>query len=339
MKRGLLLGLGLSLGTLSVALSSGCHRPIAAGDPAKIAALRHIYDQLHVRFENAAAREPILARAEADPGQIIVAVRSGLLEELAGSVAQRYLDHVTLDLARVKAHSSGEVKKKTFLGSLTIGEWKVAVEINSLMGDLRSGAPKMTLLPPNRVGIRIPIEVRETTGTATLQFSWDSKALANALCRDFTITRVIEGRVLPQVHEVQGAFELRNQGGHLTATPVFPDKKVDLRLDLTAPSWAALERDLEAQNTAGKCGAFIKREQALSFLRGLAARGIGVRIPRSVFRTVTLPAQLSESVLVRERQVALSVSAESLRVEKDMLWSSAAVSVRKDPAVAPSPQP
>ena len=58
-----------------------------------------------------------------------------------------------------------------------------------------------------------------------------------------------------------------------------------------------------------------------------AAKGIGVNLPDSIFRTVDLPARLQESVRVNQRAIGLRVTAESLRIETATLWSSARVQV------------
>jgi hypothetical protein len=71
-------------------------------------------------------------------------------------------------------------------------------------------------------------------------------------------------------------------------------------------------------------------DKGLVRLRALAARGIKVRLPDSIFRTVSLPARLQKSVKVGQRTVGLRLTAESLRVETATLWSSVSVHVQTD---------
>lgn len=324
---------------LVVCTLSGCSPKPVTTDVGQLAMLQQTYDALHTRLENAAKKDPLVISAFEDPGSLVVAIRSNVIEDLAGTIAHRYLDHVTVDLQDVHAKSSGEVRKKTFLGQVKVGAWNVRVELGELVGQLRAGKPNVALRPPNRIALDIPVDVLETTGDATLHFTWDSSGIANAVCDDFELTRGIRGRVLPQKHVISGTMSLANSGARLTATPFFPDRKVELRLDLTKESWAIVEEALRSQDTASTCGTLMNPEQALGFLRQLAAKGVGVKLPQSIFRVVRLPASLREEVEVNRRLVRLSMQGESLRVQNRMLWSSASVSVQSGTSPGPVPNP
>jgi len=317
----------LALAVATVALA-GCGTKAPHDDAARMALLKDTYDQLHGRLEKAAATEPLVASAFADRGQVVLAIRSGLVEELAGNVARRYLDRVTVDLSEVEGHSSGELRKKTFLGRIRLGEWRVSVDLGDLTGHLRAGSPRVGLRGPDLIDVELPVDVQETEGDATLRFGWDSAALANVVCQDFELTREIRGRVLAQRHLVSGALRLDNTGESLTATPVFPDRRVQLKLDLTARSWGVVEAALRSQDTFGKCGMLMDPDKGLVRLKELAARGIKVRLPDSIFRTVSLPARLQKSVKVNQRSVGLRLTAQSLRIENATLWSSVSVQVQ-----------
>jgi hypothetical protein len=293
-----------------------------------MAALQRTYDDLHKRLEASAEKDPLVKAAFADRGTVVVAIRSSLIEELAGNIAKRYLDNVKVDLEDVHAKSSGEVRKKTFLGKVKVGAWNVSVELGEMVGDLRAGTPQVSLRAPNMVDLEIPVNVLESFGDATLDFGWDSSGLANVVCKDFALNRGIRGRVVPQRHVVAGAMRLANSGTSLTATPVFPNRKVRLKIDLTDASWATVEEALRSQDTSGTCGTFLNPEEALTFLKGLAAKGVMVTLPHSIFRTVRLPANLQQEVTVNRRVVNLSIQGESLRIEAETLWSSASVQVQ-----------
>ena len=243
----------LVLAVAAVALA-GCATRAPRDDPARMASLRSTYERLHERLEKATAREPLVASARADRGQVVLAMRSGLIEELAGCVARRYLDRVTVDLSEVEGHGSGELRKKTLFGRIKVGEWNVSVDLGKLVGHLRAGSPRVSLRGPDLVDVALPVDVQETEGDATLRFGWDSAGLANAVCKDFELTREIRGRVLAQRHLVSGALRLHNTGESLTATPVFPDRRIRLKLDLTPRSWGVVEAALRSQDTSGKCG-------------------------------------------------------------------------------------
>jgi len=316
--------IALALGVLA---SAGC----AAKGPdsaTRMARLKASYDHLHDRLEKAAATEPLVSSAFATRGQVVVAIRSGLIEELAGNVARRYLDHVKVDLSGFETEKDGEIEQKTFLGKLSLGEWRVAVDLGGLVGDLRAGSPRVGLRAPDLIDIELPVDVRQTEGAATLRFSWDSSGLAKLVCKDFELTRDIHGRVLPQRHVLAGALRLANDGENLTATPEFPDRHVQLKLDLTDASWATVEEALRSQNTSGKCGMLMKPDKGVALLKDLAARGISVSLPKKMFRTVTLPARMHESVKVNKRRVRVALTAQKLRIDGATLWSSVALHVQ-----------
>jgi hypothetical protein len=305
----------------------GCARKGRPEDPARLAALQATHDRLHVRLGKAAATEPLVVSAFADPGQVVVAMRSGLIEELARSVTRRYLDRVRVDLTGVEARSSGELRRKTFLGRFKFGDWSVSLDVGDLVGNLRAGSPRVRLRAPNLIDIEVPVEVRETEGRATIHFGWDSADLANVVCKDFELTREIRGRVLAQQHVLSGALRLENTGAALTVSPIFPDRRVQLALDLTPRSWEVVEAALRSQDTLGKCGMVMNPDKGMVKLRERAAKGIGVQLPESIFRSVGLPARLQQAVRVDGRTVALRLKAESLRVERALLWSSVTVQV------------
>ncbi len=326
MKPARLLGLALA-----ASLLPACGFQSDRDAPKRIEKLRAEYGELHKRFEKAAASEPLVGSAFEGRGEVVLAIRSGLIEELAGNVASRYLDRVTVDLGAVSAHGSGKLNKKTLLGKIKLGEWDVRVELGTMLGHLRAAQPVIGLRPPDLVEIELPVDIEESTGDATLHFAWDSKGVANAVCNDFEVTQAIRGRVLPQRHTLKGALRLANAGGRLTETPLFPDRRIQVRMDLTAESWAAVEEALRSQDTASKCGMFTKASDGLAFLRALAAKGIAINLPDSIFRAVDLPARLQESVLVNQRPIGLRLTAESLRIETATLWSSASVQVQTRP--------
>jgi hypothetical protein len=316
---------------VAVSLLSACGWRSDRGAPKRIEKLKTEYSELHKRFENAAASEPLVASAFSDKGQVVLAIRSGLIEELAGNVAARYLDRVTVNLGDVRAHSSGEVEKKTFLGKVKLGEWSVRAELGNMLGHLRAAPPVVGLRPPDLIDVALPVDVEESFGDAVLHFTWDSAGVANAVCKDFEITQAIKGRVLPQRHTLKGALRLANAGGRLTETPLFPDRHIQVRMDLTPESWATVEKTLHSQDTLGKCGMFGKASDGMTFLRSLAANGISIRLPDTIFRAVDLPARLEESVTVNRSPISLRLTAESLRIDTATLWSSASIQVQPRP--------
>jgi hypothetical protein len=308
---------------------AGCRAaPGPEVDAARLASLRTIYDDLHGRLEKAVAQDPLAQRVFADRGQVVVAIRSGLIEELAGTVTQRYLDRVSIDLTSVEARDEGAIHKKTFLGQIKVGEWAVDIDITDLRITLVAGKPKVSLGADDRVEIELPVDVKESEGRVGIHFSWNSKSLANLVCKDFDLTRDLRGRVLPQQHVLSGALRIGSAGDSLSLTPVFPDRKIPLKVDLTPASWQTVEAALRTQNTADRCGTLMKPDNLVRLLRELAAKGVKVGLPESIFRVVHLPAHLEQTVKIGDRTVNLTVKSEGLKVLPDSLWTSASAHVR-----------
>jgi hypothetical protein len=231
----------------------------------------------------------------------------------------------------MSAHGSGKLDKKTFLGKIKLGDWIVQVELGTMLGHLRAAQPVVSLRPPDLIDIALPVDIEESFGDATLHFAWDSAGVAIVVCKDFETTLAVKGRVLPQRHTLTGALRLANAGGRLTETPLFPDRRIQVRMDLTPESWAVVEKTLRSQDTFGKCGMFTKASDGVAFLRSLAANGIAIKLPDSIFRAVDLPARIQESVMVNKSPIGLRLTAESLRVETATLWSSMSVQVQTRP--------
>ena len=89
----------------------------------------------------------------------MIAVRSGLVEDLAARVAHQYLQQVTVDLKALETHADGKLRRDTFIGRQKVGEWAVAVVINELVGQLRAGQPRLSFAR-NVLDVELPLEVR-----------------------------------------------------------------------------------------------------------------------------------------------------------------------------------
>ena len=175
----------------------------------------------------------------------------GLIEELAGNVARHYLDRVTVDLSEIEGHSSGSLRKKTLFGRVKVGEWSVSVDLGDLTVIISRGLAARLAARPRHGRRRAAGGRPGDRGKRDAPLRLGLAGLANVVCRDFELTREICGRVLAQRHLVMGALRLHNDGESLTATPVFPDRRIRLKLDLTARSWGVVEAALRSQDSSG----------------------------------------------------------------------------------------
>ena len=81
--------------------------------------------------------------------------------------AGRYLDRVTVDLSDVEGHSSGELRRRTFLGRVKLGDWSVSVDLGNLTGHLRAGSPRVSLRDGAK-SLVLALASRESMRTGTV---------------------------------------------------------------------------------------------------------------------------------------------------------------------------
>jgi hypothetical protein len=298
-------------------------------------------DALRSRLDQLVQREQALAPALELSGQsqVVVGIRPGLVAELATEVARRYLDHVEVDLRLDRrVEEAREVEVDTPLGRVTAGRWRLDLIIHGLRGTLRARPPTVKAAGGNRIDVRLPVVLEEANGQATARFEWDARTLAGVVCRDFELTRRIHGRVLPDVYDLAGQFEVAAGPTALVFQTVAMPRRLRVRLDLSAASWDDVRGALEEQDRLLRCGMAIDPEVILPRLRELLRGGFDVRLPRSLFRPVALPAALSESVRVEGRQVDLTVRTQALRVTPERVWYGARVLSRLQEPLATPPR-
>lgn len=326
-RRGLIV-LRLSLPLLAF-LGPACSRdaePPELSNP-HLEELRRTHASLHETLEGLVAGDSLLEQAAADSGEVVLALRETLMEGLIHEVTRRYLDRVELNLTPdVKVEEQGEIKVKALFARIKAGEWKVRLTIHSIRGVMRAKTPTVSVTGTNRIHLVLPVVVQEGQGSATIRFTWDAKSVANVVCGDFETVQRVRGSVLPQEYSIEGDFVLAAGEQTVVAEPQFPEEKFRLKVDLSRESWAEVQRTLASQDEIFKCGIALNPPDVVRKLRALGSKGFNIKLPRSIFRPVELPATVSESVVVEGRRVQLSVRPSALRVTPRTFWYSAAVS-------------
>jgi hypothetical protein len=243
-------------------------------------------------------------------------------------VSRRYLDRV----------QTGEVKKKTFAGTMTLGEWAIDLNIARLSGTLGAETPDLRVAEQNKVRVAMPVRLMSARGTGMLRFSWNSMNVANLVCRDFKVEEQLHATAFPDVYPVRGAFALFEERGHVVARPEFPAEKFRVRIDLTPESWEKVEAALRSQDTFDRCGIAIDPPAILPRLRELANAGFEFKLPRSLFRPVAMPAHFRSRVVVQGTEVDVAVEPRTMRLTAEHLWYGASLRARIVGAL-PTPSP
>jgi len=299
-----------------------------AGSEAPLAELRQRHMEKHERLEALLAKDPVVRAATKFQDDLMLVLRADVARNVLGEVSDRYLNHVALELKDLEFHKQANMDKDTFIGRLRVGTWTANVRIHDLEGVLEAGRPSIQFQSDNQVAVQVPVQLTRGRGSATLDFSWDAKGIANVVCKDFQLEERLEGRVIPEEYQVQGKFALTAGPRSLTASPEF-QRKMRVRFDLTPASWYALRVRLAAEDRFTRCGMALDPDKLLDNLRALADQGFDVRLPDSLFRTITLPAQVAETVKVAERAVELEVAQSEFRLSPDVLWYGADVKVER----------
>jgi hypothetical protein len=333
-------GSGAALALLLILVAAGCGARPEPAAVERLARKRARQQELEKRFPDAAARDPLVAEAQSDEGQVLVALRASFLQRAIEAVARSYLDRVDLDLRlKAKADAEGEARVDSrLLGELTAGVWRVQVEIPRVRAILRAGRPVVRLPAAHRIALNVPVTLLKGEGSATIHFQWTARGVAGLACHDFELTRVLRGIVVPETYTLSGALVLGVEDNAIVARPDFPDTRVRLRVGVPPETWREVRHALEQQNTLSKCGLalkFVNAETILEKLEVVLGKGFEVTIPQKLFRAFRLPVRVEPSVAIEGRRLALRVKPHDVRTAHDALWLSAEVEARGEPAAPP----
>jgi hypothetical protein len=279
--------------------------------------------------------------------ELIVGVRAPVVQRVLREAARVYFGRVQVDLGALDADARGRVDRDTFLGRMKVGEWRLEIHIAKLRVPLRAKNPKLRVLRTNELELQLSLEAAEAAGQVALRFEWDSASIANLVCRDFEVSRELEGRTLRQEHTVGGTFRLSGGPDAVRAEPLESDDVIYLKLDLAPESWDAVAQALESQDSLGRCGLILDPQKALEQLKARAAEGFRVKLPSVLFKSLRIPGTFEHTARIDGRPVAVELRARAVQVTSRAVWSRAGVGVEKgdggsgaapDAALAPEPE-
>jgi hypothetical protein len=295
-----------------------------AGLRREIEALRHQVDE---RLAGSPYVQEVLDRHPAS--EVVVGLRTKLVEDVVREVGRAYLDRVELDLDLERAvDERREVEVDTPFGKVVAGEWRLHLTVHRVHAVLRARTPELKAAGTHQIAARVPVVLEGATGTATAQFTWNARSMASVVCRDFDARRQVRGSIAADDYTLVGRFDLTSAPNAVRVQPVFPRRRFHVRVDLAEQSWADVRRALEDQDQVLKCGLALDPDAILPKLRARLAEGFDLDLPASIFRPVDLPAGLRQSVAVEDTEVDLAVQTDALRVEPQAVWYAAAVRSR-----------
>jgi hypothetical protein len=298
---------------------AGCREGRTTPDQlkAEIAALEAERDALRARVTELVVRDPRVKGMPDEP--VRVGVPTTLTRTLIEKLVSGFVDQVTLELKNLRVRKAGTVKKV-----VTIGSYALDVRIDKVQGRLKTGRPDVTF-GGNRIGLALPVTVASGTGKATIGFKWDGRNVSGAVCGDLDIQQVVTGRVRPDRYPVSGAIVLSSGAQEILASPKFPVVKVNLKVEPSKESWAAIQKIID--DKTGACGFVLDRVDILKIVRGILDRGFNVRLPTEKIKPIAVPVGIQPEMRVRGQSVGLAIKVADLAITEDMIWLGAELKI------------
>ena len=282
-------------------------------------------DRLQARLRDVVAEkgEPSLARAP------VAGVMIGLPTSVTTSIVEQAVTglfgETTITLRNLRVKKSGEVRAKLLIAKRTLGKYELDIKINRVQGVLKPGPPKLDY-ETNRIRLALPVRLAEGEGDATLNFKWDGKGAAGAVCGDLDVTHRISGGVVPQDYHVSGSFRVSSADDAIVLGPGFPDLAVRIIVDPSEQAWGVMDAVMEGRNKS--CEIALDKAGVKERVAAMLGKGFNVKIPQKIFKPIRLPAGVTQTLDVSGTKLALSVKSAGVLVADDRIWYGADVSVK-----------
>jgi hypothetical protein len=207
---------------------------------------------------------------------------------------------------------------------VTLGQYDLYVRINEVSGQLKTGKPEVTF-GGNRIGLALPVKVASGTGNAEIDFKWDGKNVSGAVCGDMEVTQGVAGKVKPDEYAVSGALHLTATAREILASPRFPVVRINLKVDPSDESWAAVQKILDEKG--GVCGFVVDKVDIRGVLDRLVGKGFNIRLPTEKIKPMAIPVGIAPTMKVGEDTIRIEVKVSNLVITEHMIWLGADVTL------------
>ena len=292
---------------------------------AEILALTEELQRLRDEFRGLLTQHNVLDFANAPPGNILVGVPTVFAEDLVGQMVTGLFSEVRLRLKNIKAHHEDDVKAKVVF-TQKLGHFIIDVDVKEIRALLKPSEPQLKF-GGDKIGIRLPVTVAEGRGIASVRFQWQGKGLAGAVCGDMDVNPDVSSDVKPASYMVAGEFLLAAEGETVVAKPRFGEVVLRIVLKPTEETWATLASTVEdiKEDKNGVCRMAIKKIDVRSIVQKIIDKGFEVKLPSKLFKPISLPATVEQTVDIQGRTVTLDARPLGLRVTPFMLWYGVAM--------------
>lgn len=264
-------------------------------------------------------------------GDVLLALPTPFVQALARDIMRGWFSAVDVHLRNLSVQKAGDVKARIrFLGRRQVGSYALRLTLADVQGRLASGTPRLMFARDatraDRIDITLPVRLEGGTGRGTAAFAWDSKGLANGVCRDVSTEKPIDGTVSPALYEARGYLRLRAASNGLLIIPTFPELSMRLMVKPSAQSVATLDALLTSQGRL--CNFAVEKAGVEQRILELVGRGFDVRIPRRFFRAVRVPIAIDGAVPIAGTRLLLSATPDTLVLTPQAVWLAARVEIK-----------
>lgn len=259
---------------------------------------------------------------------VLVALDLELVRGIVAEAGRRYLDDVRLHLRPEAVVTEGD-EVRVRIGPIRVyaGRWDLAVTILRIDASMHADEITIEVADTARLRAVVPVQLRDGSGDARIQFRWDAATVASVVCSDFEVDETFAATVEPRRYDVTGFFELAVAGDTVFARPRV-EQRITVQPRPTQQAWRRVRQILESQNDIFECGLALSPSRMEAMLRDLLEEGFRFRLPSSILRPIPLPASIVDNLDVAGRRISVRVRPRPPRLDHGRLWVAAEVEAR-----------
>ena len=282
-------------------------------------------DRLQAQLRDVVGKKGEPSLAKAPVAGVMIGLPTSVTTSIVEQAVTGLFGETTITLRNLRVRKSGEVKAKLLIAKRTLGKYELDIKISRVQGVLKPGTPKLDY-DTNRINLGLPVRLAEGEGDATLNFKWDGKGAAGAVCGDLDVTHKISGGVVPQDYHVSGSFKVSSVDDAIVLGPGFPDLAVRIIVDPSEQAWGVMDTVMQERNKS--CEIALDKAGVKERVAAMLGKGFNVKIPQKIFKPIRLPAGVTQTLNVGGTKLALAVKSAGVLVADDRIWYGADVSVK-----------
>lgn len=253
----------------------------------------------------------------APQGGILIGVPTSLVRRIVTETVMGPLSRIKLKFGDIAVQKADTITTKKLGLTMTLGTYDMGVRVRDVTATLKPKTPQL-VFGGNRIGVTIPMSVEGGRVRANLNFKWDGKQLAGAICGDLAGEHDLKASVPTIKFVVKGRFDIAADGDRLVAKPVFAPISLDLHVEPEQKTWDFVEGLIKSRNSI--CETAIRKARLAERVRDAVGQSYKADIPRGWVKPVSMPAAFEQNVDVAGRSAGLRVEPTGVSITKTRLW-------------------